>query len=39
MLRAAATIRGTMKDKVTGDLLSVCEHNKASIIFQDQPKL
>ncbi|KIW70793.1 hypothetical protein PV04_03033 [Phialophora macrospora] len=34
-----ATIRGTMKDKATGDLLSVCEHNKASIIFRENPKL
>ncbi len=34
-----ATIRGTMKDKATGDILSVCEHNKASIIFHDQHKL
>ncbi|OAP61368.1 hypothetical protein AYL99_03571 [Fonsecaea erecta] len=34
-----ATIRGVMKDKATGDLLSVCEHNKASIIFRDKPKI
>ncbi|KIW27532.1 uncharacterized protein PV07_07262 [Cladophialophora immunda] len=34
-----ATIRGVMKDKATGDLLSVCEHNKASIIFRDTAKI
>ncbi|OAL30294.1 hypothetical protein AYO20_08772 [Fonsecaea nubica] len=34
-----ATIRGVMRDKATGDILSVCEHNKASIIFRDKPKI
>ncbi|KIX96714.1 uncharacterized protein Z520_07433 [Fonsecaea multimorphosa CBS 102226] len=34
-----ATIRGSIKDKATGDLLSVCEHNKASIIFRENPKI
>jgi acyl-coenzyme A thioesterase PaaI-like protein len=38
-LTGAATIRGTMRDKATGDLLSVCEHNKASIIFRENAKL
>ena len=39
ILIVPATIRGSMKDKATGDLLSVCEHNKASINFHDGPKL
>ena len=32
-----STIRGEMRDKSTGQLLSVCEHNKASIDFIDAP--
>jgi acyl-coenzyme A thioesterase 13 len=34
-----ATIRSSMKDKKTDNLLSICEHNKASIVFQEPSKL
>jgi acyl-coenzyme A thioesterase 13 len=29
-----ATIRGEMRDKGGGDVLCVCEHNKASLVFE-----
>jgi acyl-coenzyme A thioesterase 13 len=34
MGRRLATIRGEMRDKATGSVLCVCEHNKASLEFE-----
>jgi acyl-coenzyme A thioesterase 13 len=34
MGRRLATIRGEIRDKATGSVLCVCEHNKASLEFE-----